>query len=118
MKSPCFADKRFEAGIAEAAILQASASLENAKLAVLRAQSSILKSRNALQFLVGGPIPTNLIPTPAVSNITSQQIFSAGLPSELTLSPRCTASRIQPKSRWSQYRSGTSVLFPVYQLSK
>jgi len=78
------ADKRYEAGIdPKLPSLQASASLENAKLAVLRAQSSILKSRNALQFLVGGPIPTNLIPTPAVSNITSQQIFSAGLPSEL-----------------------------------
>ena len=78
------ADKRFEAGIdPKLPSLQASASLENAKLAVLRAQSSILKARNALQFLVGGPIPTNLIPTPAVSNITNQQIFNAGLPSEL-----------------------------------
>ena len=78
------ADKRYEAGIdPKLPSLQASASLENAKLAVLRAQSSILKARNALQFLVGGPIPTDLIPTPAVSNITSQQIFSAGLPSEL-----------------------------------
>lgn len=83
-KSLFIADKRFEAGIdPKLPSLQASASLENAKLAVLRAQSSILKARNALQFLVGGPIPTNLIPTPAVSNITSQQIFSAGLPSEL-----------------------------------
>ena len=83
-KSLFIADKRFEAGIdPKLPSLQASASLENAKLAVLRAQSSILKSRNALQFLVGGPIPTNLMPTPAVSNITSQQIFSAGLPSEL-----------------------------------
>ena len=78
------AGKRFEAGIdPRLPSLQASASLETAKLAVLRAQSSILTSRNALQFLVGGPIPTNLIPTPAVSNITSQQIFNAGLPSEL-----------------------------------
>ncbi|WP_289047822.1 efflux transporter outer membrane subunit [uncultured Psychrobacter sp.] len=83
-KSLFIADKRFEAGIdPKLPSLQASASLENAKLAVLRAQSSILKARNALQFLVGGPIPTNLIPTPAVSNITNQQIFSAGLPSEL-----------------------------------
>ncbi|MBB3107263.1 multidrug efflux system outer membrane protein [Psychrobacter luti] len=83
-KSLFIADKRFEAGIdPKLPSLQASASLENAKLAVLRAQSSILKARNALQFLVGGPIPANLIPTPAVSNITSQQIFSAGLPSEL-----------------------------------
>lgn len=83
-KSLFIADKRFEAGIdPKLPSLQASASLENAKLAVLRAQSSILRARNALQFLVGGPIPTNLIPTPAVSNITNQQIFSAGLPSEL-----------------------------------
>lgn len=83
-KSLFIANKRFEAGIdPKLPSLQSSASLENARLAVLRAQSSILKSRNALQFLVGGPIPTNLIPTPAVSNITSQQVFSAGLPSEL-----------------------------------
>jgi multidrug efflux system outer membrane protein len=78
------ANKRFEAGIdPRLPSLQASASLENARLAVLRAQSSILRSRNALQFLVGGPIPTSLIPAPAVSNITSQQIFNAGLPSAL-----------------------------------
>lgn len=78
------AGKRFEAGIdPKLPSLQASASLETARLAVLRAQSSILRSRNALQFLVGGPIPTNLIPAPAVSNITNQQIFNAGLPSEL-----------------------------------
>ena len=83
-KSLFIADKRFEACIdPKLPSLQASASLENAKLAVLRAQSSILKARNALQFLVGGPIPTNLIPTPAVSNITNQKIFNAGLPSEL-----------------------------------
>ncbi|WP_394212341.1 efflux transporter outer membrane subunit [Psychrobacter piscatorii] len=78
------ANKRFEAGIdPKLPSLQASASLENAKLAVLRAQSSILQSRNALQYLVGGAIPNELIPTPAVSNITTQKIFSAGLPSEL-----------------------------------
>ena len=83
-KSLFIATKRFEAGIdPKLPSLQASASLENAKLAVLRAQSSILKSRNALQFLVGAPIPNNLVPTPAVSNITTHQIFSAGLPSEL-----------------------------------
>ncbi|MGO2385885.1 MAG: efflux transporter outer membrane subunit [Psychrobacter sp.] len=77
-------NKRFEAGIdPKLPSLQASASLENAKLAVLRAQTSVLQSRNALQYLVGGAIPNELIPTPAVSNITSQQIFNAGLPSEL-----------------------------------
>lgn len=83
-RSLFIATKRFEAGIdPKLPTLQASASLETAKLAMLRAQSSILTSRNALQFLVGAPIPNALIPTPAVSNITNHKIFNAGLPSEL-----------------------------------
>jgi multidrug efflux system outer membrane protein len=83
-RSLFIADARFKAGIdPKLPSLQSSASLENARLAVLQAQSSILTSRNALQYLVGAAIPTNLIPTPAVSNVTTPQIFSAGLPSEL-----------------------------------
>ena len=83
-RSLVITNARFNAGIdAKLPSLQASASLENANLAVLRAQSSILQSRNALQFLLGAPIPTELIPAPAVSNITTQDIFSTGLPSEL-----------------------------------
>lgn len=83
-RSLFIADKRFEAGIdPKLPSLQASASLEDARLAVLRAQSSILTARNALQYLIGAPIPGELIPAPAVSNITSQEIFSTGLPSEL-----------------------------------
>ncbi|MBU5616496.1 efflux transporter outer membrane subunit [Psychrobacter sp. TAE2020] len=83
-RSLFIANKRFEAGIdPKLPTLQSSASLENARLAVLRAQSSILRARNALQFLIGTPIPTNLIPAPAISNITNHEIFNAGLPSEL-----------------------------------
>ncbi len=83
-RSLFIADARFKAGIdPKLPSLQSSAALEEAKLAVLRAQSSILQSRNALQFLVGSPIPTNLLPAPAVSNITTHEIFNAGLPSEL-----------------------------------
>jgi multidrug efflux system outer membrane protein len=76
--------KRFEAGIDDRlASLQASASLEDANLAMLSAQSSVLTARNSLQYLVGAPIPSNLVPTPSVTNITNQQIFNTGLPSEL-----------------------------------
>ena len=83
-RSLFIADKRFEAGIdPKLPTLQAGASLETAKLAVLRAQSSILTSRNALQFLVGAPIPGELVPAAAVSNITNHKVFSAGLPSAL-----------------------------------
>lgn len=83
-RSLFIADARFKAGIdPKLPSLQSSAALENANLAVLRAQSSILQSRNALQFLLGAPIPTELIPAPAISNITTQDVFSTGLPSEL-----------------------------------
>lgn len=83
-RSLFIANERFKAGIdPKLPSLQSSAALEEAKLAVLRAQSSILQSRNALQFLVGSPIPSSLIPAPAVSNITTHEIFNAGLPSEL-----------------------------------
>lgn len=83
-RSLFIADKRFEAGIdPKLPSLQSAAALENARLAVFQAQSSILTSRNALQLLVGAPVPTELIPAPAVSNITTHEVFSAGLPSEL-----------------------------------
>ena len=83
-RSLFIANERFKAGIdPKLPSLQSSAALEEAKLAVLRAQSSILQSRNALQFLVGSPIPSSLLPAPAVSNITTHEIFNAGLPSEL-----------------------------------
>ena len=83
-RSLFIAQERFKAGIdPKLPSLQSAAALENARLAVLRAQSSILTSRNALQFLLGAPVPTELIPAPAVSNITNHEVFSAGLPSEL-----------------------------------
>ena len=80
-KSLFIADKRFEAGIdPKLPSLQASASLENARLAVLQAQSSILRSRNALQFLVGGPIPTNRASYfPSISLASSVGVSSGSL---------------------------------------
>ena len=83
-RSLFIAQERFKAGIdPKLPSLQSAAALESARLAVLRAQSSILTSRNALQFLLGAPVPAELIPAPAVSNITNHEVFSAGLPSEL-----------------------------------
>lgn len=78
------ANARFEAGVdPKLPSLQASAALDNAKLSVLTAQSSLLTARNALQYLIGAPIPQELIPQPQVRSLTSETIFNAGLPSEL-----------------------------------
>lgn len=76
--------KRFEAGIdSRSPSLQAEASLEAAKLAIYQADTGIMQARNALRLLLGAPIPDELMPEMAVDNITSQTLFSAGLPSEL-----------------------------------
>lgn len=76
--------KRFEAGIdSRSPSLQAEASLEAAKLAIYQADTGIMQARNALQLLLGASIPEELMPDMAVKNITTQSLFSAGLPSEL-----------------------------------
>ncbi|MDO5768057.1 MAG: efflux transporter outer membrane subunit [Psychrobacter sp.] len=79
------AQKRFEAGIdPKLPTLQAEASLENAKISAYRAQKNIDTALNALQYLIGTPVPQQLIPQTAISNITNiQNAFNAGLPSEL-----------------------------------
>lgn len=80
--------KRFEAGIdSKLPSLQAASSLESARLAVYNADTAILQARNALQLLIGRPVPNELLPTIGrdmhIGNITSQTLFSTGLPSEL-----------------------------------
>lgn len=77
---------RLNAGIdSKAPSLQAEASVETARIAVLNAQSGVLKAKNALKYLVGAPITDNMLPDPAVSSIATTQVLSAGLPSELLL---------------------------------
>lgn len=76
--------RRFQAGIdSRSPSLQAEASLENARLAVMNAKSTLLKQQNALQLLVGAPIPAELMPEPAITGLVSPVLLSAGLPSEL-----------------------------------
>ena len=79
------AQKRFEAGIdPKLPMLQAEASLENAKIAAFRARKNINTAMNAMQYLIGRPVPQQLLPKTAVSNITNiRNVFNAGLPSEL-----------------------------------
>lgn len=82
--SSAITKERFKAGIdAKSPSLQADASLESAKIAIYQADTEILKARNALQLLLGSPVPNGLLPDMAVNDVISTQVFSAGLPSEL-----------------------------------
>lgn len=76
--------KRFDAGIdSKSPSLQADSSLESARLAVMNAQTSLQKAKNALQLLLGSPVPEELMPEPAITSIVAPKVLSAGLPSEL-----------------------------------
>lgn len=82
--------KRFEAGIdSKSPSLQAESSLETAKIAVLNAKTSLAKAENALQLLIGSPVPNELMPDAALTNIVSPTVFNAGLPSELLFYRPC-----------------------------
>ena len=78
------AKARLAAGIdSKAPSLQSEIAAESARVAILEAQSNIVKAQNALQYLIGMPIPSQLLPAPAVPKIATDKINSPGLPSEL-----------------------------------
>ncbi|MDO5050478.1 MAG: efflux transporter outer membrane subunit [Moraxella equi] len=112
-------NKRFEAGIdAKSTSLQAEASLESAKLAVYQADTNILKTKNALQLLLGTPIPVELLPDLGVNNITTQSLFSTGLPSELLYyRPDIVQAEHRLKAAGANINVARAAYFPSIRLS-
>ncbi|MFL1732282.1 efflux transporter outer membrane subunit [Moraxella oculi] len=113
------ANKRFAAGIdSRSPSLQAEASLEAAKLAIYQADTGIMQARNALQLLIGTPIPEELMPDMAVGNITTQTLFSAGLPSELLYyRPDIVQAEHALKAAGANINVARAAFFPSISLS-
>lgn len=111
--------KRFEAGIdAKNPSLQAEASLEAVKLDIYKADTSILQLRNALQLLIGMPVPSELMPDMAVHKITSPSVFSVGLPSELLYyRPDIVKAEHALKSAGANINVARASYFPSIKLS-
>lgn len=111
--------KRFEAGIdAKNPSLQAEASLEAVRLDIYKADTSILQLRNALQLLIGSPVPMELMPDMAVNKITSPSVFSAGLPSELLYyRPDIVKAEHALKSAGANINVARASYFPSIRLS-
>ncbi len=111
--------KRFEVGVdAKTPSLQAKSSLEGAKIAMYKAETSVAKLRNALQILIGMPVPTQLEPQASIRQITNQQVFNIGLPSELLLyRPDILQAEYQLKSAGANIKVARSAYFPSISLT-
>ncbi len=111
--------KRFGAGIdSKSPSLQADSSLESAKLAVLTAQTSLLQAKNALQLLIGSPIPDELMPEPAVTSVINPSLFNTGLPSELLYyRPDVAQSEYNLKAAGANINVARANFFPSISLS-
>lgn len=113
------AQKRFGAGIdARTPSLQAEASLESAKSELLEADTKIIQLNNALQLLLGVPVPKELMPDMAVSNITTRSVLSAGLPSELLYyRPDIIKAEHELKGAGANINVARAAFFPSISLS-
>jgi len=75
--------RRFEAGASSALDLrQAQTSVDSARVDIARFTSLVAQDENALAFVVGSPVPSELMPT-GLSSITALKDISAGLPSDV-----------------------------------
>ncbi|MFZ2197556.1 MAG: AdeC/AdeK/OprM family multidrug efflux complex outer membrane factor [Thermodesulfovibrionales bacterium] len=77
--------RRFEAGASsELDLRQAQTSVDSARVDIARFTSQVAQGENALAFVIGSPVPSDLMPE-GLSEITLLKEFSAGLPSEVLL---------------------------------
>lgn len=118
-RSLYIAQRRFAAGIdSKSPSLQAESSLEGAKIAVMEAETNLLKAQNALELLIGAPIPAELSPEPAITSIVTPTVLNAGLPSELLYyRPDIAQAEYALKAAGANINVARAAFFPTISLS-
>ncbi|MBT0652422.1 AdeC/AdeK/OprM family multidrug efflux complex outer membrane factor [Geomobilimonas luticola] len=77
---------RFEAGVSSALDLnQAQTSVDTARVDIARYTTLVAQDENALNLVVGSPVPTDLIPGSISEAITAMKDVAPGLPSDVML---------------------------------
>lgn len=77
---------RFDAGVSSALDLhQARTSVEAARVDIARFTSLVAQDANALNLVVGSPVPAELIPVSLTENLTAMKDVAPGLPSDVLL---------------------------------
>ncbi len=112
-------DKQFKAGIISLQPLrQAEITLEQARLAAKNSETLIAQDRNGLALLVGQPVPDNLLPQGAITQITASQTLPAGLPSELLQHrPDIAGAEYTLKAKGADIAAARAAYFPSISLT-
>lgn len=110
---------RFKAGLdSELTSVQAQSLVENANIAIATAKTNLLKNINALQYLLGTPVPPSLLPPAGIASITNNQRFSAGLPSDLLrYRPDIRQAEHNLKAAGANINAARAAFYPTISLS-
>lgn len=111
--------KRFDVGIdSEVPLRQAQVSVETARGDVAEYKTQITQAVNALNLLVGQPLPDNLLPKERITRVTSTTAFAAGLPSDLLNNrPDVKAAEYQLSAAGANIGAAKARLFPTISLT-
>jgi multidrug efflux system outer membrane protein len=105
---------RFEAGVANALDFnQARATVEAARVEIARYTTLVAQDENALNLLVGTPVPAELLPSALSETLTAIRDLPPGLPSEVLLQrPDILQAESQLKGYNANIGAARAAFFP------
>lgn len=111
--------RRFEVGIdSEVTVRQAQISVETARNDVAAFKTQIAQDRNLLELLVGQAVPTDLLPTTQIGQITRNTVLGAGLPSDLLQNrPDIANAEYQLRAAGGNLGAARAQLYPSISLT-
>lgn len=111
--------RRFEVGIdSEVPLRQAQISVETARNDVANYKTQVAEAQNLLNLLVGQAVPSSLLPTQTVQQITRQSVFGTGLPSDLLNNrPDVQQAQYQLSAAGANIGAAKARLFPTISLT-
>lgn len=110
--------KRYDVGIAsELDLRRAQSQVDTAKRDLARCTQLVAQDVNALNFLVGSPVPQELFPL-ELSNVSPPRDISSGMPSELLLCrPDVLAAEHRLKAANANIGAARAAFFPRISLT-
>ena len=109
---------RFDAGVANALTLtQAQTVVDAARVDIARYTSQVAQDENALNQLVGSPVPADLLPTVLSETLTAVKDVSPGTPSDVLLKrPDILQAENQLKGLNANIGAARAAMFPRISL--